>query len=78
MYHYSGKPFQRIFRIKELMYIFKYMVHNYKDRLLKFTGHMQKANYEVYSKAIDSWIVKFDILLGKASKNFSPAPIIVL
>ena len=78
MYHYSTQLFEDLFKIRELEFLVKYMAYNHKDKLLQFTGHMQKVNYEVYSKALDSWIAKFDQYLSKPSKTFSSVPIIIL
>ena len=51
---YQRKLFPSLFEIKELEFVVKFLFNNHKDRLLKFTGHMTKENYEIYSKALDS------------------------
>ena len=68
---YQRKLFPSLFEIKELEFVVKFLFNNHKDRLLKFTEHMTKENYEFYSKALDSWIVKFDKCYSKPWKTIS-------
>ena len=67
MHKYSNKSFEKIFKIEELEYVVKYLVENHKERIFKFTRHMQALDYQTYSKVLDSWIFKFDELLTRYS-----------
>ena len=60
MRKYSNKSFEKLFTFKELEFVVKYLVENHKERVFKFTRHMQTLNYQTYSKVLDSWILKFE------------------
>ena len=69
MRKYTNKSFEKIFKIEELEYVVKYLVENHKERVFKFTRHMQALDYQTYSKVLDSWIFKFDEILTRSSEN---------
>ena len=58
--NHTGNMFKKVFQIKELEFVIKFLLDNHRDRLFSFTSHSQKTNYEVYSKVIDSWMKEFD------------------
>ena len=60
MRKYSNKSFEKLFTIEELEFVVKYLVDNHKERVFKFTRHMQTLDYQTYSKVLDSWILKFE------------------
>ena len=60
MMNHRNNKFQKVFKIQELEFVIKFILENHRDRLFTFTGHMQKTNYEIYSKVIDSWLKEFD------------------
>ena len=78
MMKYSGGVFEKIFYLKELEFVVKFLLNNHRERLFKFTGHMQKTNFDIYSKVADMWIKEFDKRLKKPSKTLNSEPIIII
>ena len=66
---FTNKSIDRIFKIEELEFVVKYLVDNHKERIFKFTSHMQASDYQTYSEVLDSWIFRFNETPAKPSQN---------
>ena len=66
---FTNKSIDKIFKIEELEFVVKYLVDNHKERIFKFTSHMQALDYQTYSEVLDSWIFRFNEILARPSQN---------